>query len=331
MKSDGPENRFAAAFVKVFFATNRKIKGSSLPVQFDVERRKEGAYYGTVYVDVPVRRSVGSLTGVKVLKTALHEKEHYFSLIRNEASAAKATQAFIFIHGFNVSFDDAARRTAQIKVDTHFDGPALFFSWPSQASSGAYYTDEAMVKLTLPLLKSFLLDAASQLKVDRIHVIAHSMGTYALSEAVRELGLAEQLKTPLFDQVILAAADIDTEYFKERILPHFKASGRRLTMYASPNDFALTGSAIPSGRVRIGRDVDTVVSLMELEGIDASSADCVAWWRPWEGWNHAYYGDVPAVLKDIQLVLAGKSREDRVENKSLSRKPDRFVVSGDAP
>ena len=38
-------------------------------------------------------------------------------------------QALVFVHGYNVSFDDAIFRTAQIAKDIDFDGPAVTFSW----------------------------------------------------------------------------------------------------------------------------------------------------------------------------------------------------------
>ena len=39
----------------------------------------------------------------------------------------------MFVHGFNVSFADAARRTAQIAYDLAFGGPGAL-SWPYSAT-----------------------------------------------------------------------------------------------------------------------------------------------------------------------------------------------------
>jgi esterase/lipase superfamily enzyme len=41
---------------------------------------------------------------------------------------------FYNVHGYNVSFDDAALRTAQLAYDLTFDCPAAFFSWPSKGT-----------------------------------------------------------------------------------------------------------------------------------------------------------------------------------------------------
>lgn len=50
-------------------------------------------------------------------------------------------RAFIFVHGFNNSFEDAARRTAQIAFDVKFDGVPLFYSWPSKGKALDYVYD----------------------------------------------------------------------------------------------------------------------------------------------------------------------------------------------
>lgn len=50
--------------------------------------------------------------------------------IVNKANGKK--QAFVFVHGFNVTFEEAAWRTAQMAYDLAFDGAPMFYSWPSR-------------------------------------------------------------------------------------------------------------------------------------------------------------------------------------------------------
>jgi esterase/lipase superfamily enzyme len=45
------------------------------------------------------------------------------------------------VHGFNVSFENALRRTAQIAYDLDFDGAPFLFSWPSRDSLLSYASD----------------------------------------------------------------------------------------------------------------------------------------------------------------------------------------------
>lgn len=305
----------------VYFATNREMTHKEPQLVFGNERRHGVPYYGTVAVEVPIREEVGLLDGVRIGTIRLLNENDFFNQL---GGLSPDKQALVFIHGFNVTFEDAARRTAQLKVDTKFEGPAIFFSWPSQ---GSYLADEEVCELSRGQLKAFLRDITRRLAVTRIHVIAHSMGANAFGEAIAELGREQGFEATLFDQVILAAADIDSEVFTERILPHFAKCANRVTMYATPNDEALRLSRmIRRDRNRIGGDVDRLINLTGVDGIDTSSADCVYWWKIFEEFCHDYYGDSPPVIKDVEAVLAGKSPEERMRLGYLKRTKDRFEV-----
>ncbi len=43
-------------------------------------------------------------------------------------------QVMVFVHGYNVTFDDALFRAAQIAHDTDFDGATFVYSWPSRGA-----------------------------------------------------------------------------------------------------------------------------------------------------------------------------------------------------
>jgi esterase/lipase superfamily enzyme len=47
--------------------------------------------------------------------------------------------AFVFIHGYNVSFEDAARRTGQFAYDLKFVGAPIFTAGLQRAISAYYY------------------------------------------------------------------------------------------------------------------------------------------------------------------------------------------------
>ena len=50
----------------------------------------------------------------------------FYELLRQTVNQSARRELFVFIHGFNVSFEDAARRTAQIHYDLKFDGAESF-------------------------------------------------------------------------------------------------------------------------------------------------------------------------------------------------------------
>ena len=93
----------------------------------------------------------------------------------------------MFIHGFNVSFGLAARRTAQLSYDLKFQGVSMLYSWPSQGKLAAYTSDEDKILWTRPRLQAFLTLVATELGVAGVHIIAHSMGNRALVEVLKDL------------------------------------------------------------------------------------------------------------------------------------------------
>ncbi|MBD5781788.1 alpha/beta hydrolase [Pelagicoccus sp. NFK12] len=94
--------------------------------------------------------------------------------------------AFVFVHGYNVSFKDAARRTALTHHDLNFDGGPIFFSRPSQGEIPltSYPHDETNANWTYSHLKEFLLQVADDTEAEKLSLIAHSTGTRGLSNAV---------------------------------------------------------------------------------------------------------------------------------------------------
>ena len=84
---------------------------------------------------------------LRVQRVEPQERDAFFAEIREAMRAARDTgeppHALFFLHGFNVSFEDAAIRAAQIGCDLKVPGATAFFSWPSRGSVAAYPADEA--------------------------------------------------------------------------------------------------------------------------------------------------------------------------------------------
>ena len=73
------------------------------------------------------------------------EVENWFSHISDTVRFASEREAFVFVHGFNVRFVDALKRTAQLAHDLEVQGPIVSYSWPSRGKLTAYAADEASV------------------------------------------------------------------------------------------------------------------------------------------------------------------------------------------
>ncbi|MEO8498137.1 MAG: alpha/beta hydrolase, partial [Planctomycetota bacterium] len=126
------------------------------------------------------------------------QPDAFFAGLQKELHG-KGNNILVFIHGYNVSFEDAARRTAQMSADLKFAGAPVFYSWPSQAEVLKYRMDEKNVELSVDQLKSFLLAVAERSGADTINLVAHSMGNRVLTDALKEMDVVATAQKQLFN------------------------------------------------------------------------------------------------------------------------------------
>ena len=104
-----------------------------------------------------------------VLQSVERKSESAFCESLQECVQSSSNKhALIFVHGYRVSFEDAARRTAQRATDLKISTP-LFFSWPSRARLRAYGADETLAQRAVPELMQFLDLVAAESGADVIH------------------------------------------------------------------------------------------------------------------------------------------------------------------
>src|SRR4051812_37029631 len=193
-----------SASVRVFYATDRNRTATTTPDRVYGANRSVVSY-GTCEVSIPRDHRMGELEAptlwrlevredpekhVVLLSVDIEPKYKFFNNLAAIVRASPASAAFLFVHGYNVSFSDAARRTAQISYDLGFQGAPVFYSWPSQGATPAYTVDEQNVEWAQANLKEFLGDFFGRSSASSVYLIAHSMGNRALTRAIGSL-LAE--------------------------------------------------------------------------------------------------------------------------------------------
>lgn len=107
----------------------------------------------------------------------------------------------------------------------------------------------------------------------RIHLVAHSMGNRVVTNVLKRLAEESAYREiPRFNEVILAAPDVDAETFRHDIAPKIVDTADRVTIYASSNDLALRASeAVNRGR-RLGQGGSDLTTFPEVRGIDVVDA-----------------------------------------------------------
>jgi esterase/lipase superfamily enzyme len=311
------QNAQGFATVRVFYGTNRAPTRESKPAQFYGGARGD-LQYGSLDVTIPRIHQEAQLETqprwveytftadqaamraqyVLLDKVTPLEKSEFVRQLHQQISESRFKDVFIFVHGYNNTFEDAARRTAQMAYDLDFDGTPMLYSWPSQGSASAYAVDEAAVGISGRRLADFLETVVTLSGAQRIHLIAHSMGNRALIEALQTYlaKRAPENRQHIFGQIVFTAPDVDRDYFTDAI-PSLAGSAERVTLYASDNDYALRTSQFVHGAPRAGTaGDDVIVRLAGLDSIDMSSV-------PADALGHSYFAANSGAIYDIFRLL----------------------------
>ena len=294
--------------VKVYYASDRKFTGSNdIPSEaFNGERNQiKELTLGTAEVSIPISHQKGQLEEasvfsfdvknntskfITILNVTQSKSEEFFAALRNRVNASKMKEAFIFIHGYNNSFSDSIRRTAQMAYDLNFDGAPIAYTWPSGEKLWQYPAAEGNARWTVPHFQKFLNQIAEQSGAQRIHLIAHSMGNRVLVDAVSGLKLPK-----FFQQIVMAAPDIDTEVFAD-LEKSIASAAARVTIYASDHDEALATSEKLHTYKRLGQGGKDIFTSALCDTVDASKVDLSTV-------GHSYIGDNTYVLHDLATLL----------------------------
>lgn len=236
-----------------------------------------------------------------VLTSAVELSENDFhQRLADTVASSPSSDLLVFIHGYNVDFQSAVRRTAQIAIDLPFEGVPICYSWPSQGTLVGYPIDENNAEWTEEHLREFLIELASQSGAKSINVVAHSMGNRPMTAVMRQISwqMNEQ-DPPLFDRIVLAAPDVDADRFRRDLAPALALVANQVTLYASSNDQALIASKQVHGYPRAGESGQFVVVVPGVETVDVSGIDLSLL-------GHSYYGDNESMLRDLYEVVRAR-------------------------
>lgn len=126
-------------------------------------------------------------------------------------------EAMIFIHGFNSTHTEAAFRAAQLSHDIRVPGASLFYSLPSQGNPLGYAYDGDSALFARDGLQH-LIEQVHTVGVERLILIAHSMGSMVLMETLRQMDLEQPGWVGRnIGGVILISPDLDIEVFRTQI------------------------------------------------------------------------------------------------------------------
>lgn len=333
--------------VPVFFGTNRARKDDGGNILFSQDRG-EAAILGQATVTVPrAYRKKGEIPRpswwdlARLSNPFSEDPARHFTILRgatrvyaSEAEFLAAVtaamvgpgvfkdHAFVFVHGYNVSFDNALYRTAQIAYDLGQDdmpfGTAFLYSWPSAGEFESYVYDLESAGKAVPHLEAFIDLVVSRTGARNVHLIAHSMGNGPLLAALSNMAAKSGTRTNI-NQVILAAPDVDAGDFaalSAKILP----IAGTLTLYASSQDRAIQASRkIRRDLPRAGDVINGLpVIVAGLDTVDVSTVSTGIL-----SLNHAAYADKKELLNDMRRLMLTGQRPPDFRDISIRKVTDR--------
>ncbi len=272
---------------------------------------------------------------VSVTSTDPMTRSRFYDRLRERMWYSGLNETFVFIHGFNNSFEEAITRTAELWYDLGFDGPPITYSWPSRGGSFwtgvfGYFADSETIKWSVDHLAGFLLDLVDETSADRlaaneparIHLVAHSMGSRLLTQALLQVADdLNRLDGPVFCDVILAAPDIDRDVFRDVIVLDLLRSrvAEHYTLYASSSDNVIKTSQRLQSYPRAGNADEGLVAIRH-DQFDTIDASAVASGRL--ALNHDYFITEPRVLQDLIEILRRGNRDPSAYGRVMSKRDD---------
>lgn len=158
----------------------------------------------------------------------------------------------VFVHGYNATQAETAFRAAQLAHDLEVPGTLVIYSWPSRGKTLAYAYDNDSMLFARDGLEELLV----QLKdtgADKIVLVAHSMGSALVMEAMRQM----DIKNPGWPArnlggVILISPDLNIDVFRSQ-MNRMSAVPTPFVVFISEKDKALNVSAHLRGTDEQGR------------------------------------------------------------------------------
>jgi esterase/lipase superfamily enzyme len=328
--------------VTVHFATNREeTPDAAAPTGFgpalnhrsplwlrygaaDMASQKRGAAFGIR----ELRVAPESIPGVTADDdaTRLLGSTSVFDGLRGRLVANKA-DLVLLLHGYACDFPAALSNAAELRTKWGTKARPIetaVFAWPADGTIVpwiAYASDRDDARSSAKAVARALLRFLAYLReLDRkdrcganIHLVAHSMGTYVLRNAVQAMisDLGARPLPRVFKTIFLMAADEDNDALEDpRKLGRLPELGESVQVYFARNDRALTISDLTKGNPdRLGTTGPRTLTSLPQK---VTLIDCaeVSDTRPITDARHQYYRKRPEVLADIRAVLAGTAPED---------------------
>ncbi|MBA4338765.1 MAG: hypothetical protein C0421_07970 [Hyphomonas sp.] len=327
---------------EILFATNRAKQAGVHPAfTSQCSADADPLSWGEARVSVPNRRAAGKIQrpwSIAGLSLPANARQHFIlegcELLSKTALIERLRMnetgtGFLFVHGYNTSFDAGLFRTAQIAADLEIDGQVFHYAWPSAGRPWKYDFDADNILASVSPFKRFIKTLIEEGGITQLNVVAHSKGNQLVLNAFADL--AKESVELSARHLVLASPDV-AEAPARGWLKEASNLFQTVTLYANAHDRPLLLSMAKASGPRMGAlmpDGHPFIepALANFDTIDAGDVDF-----DYFAFNHDAYVDAPILRYDLEALLKRSLRPPNIRSPVIrqarcSRGPYFRVVS----
>ncbi|WP_170787237.1 alpha/beta hydrolase [Ruegeria lacuscaerulensis] len=298
---------------RIYIATPRAL--SDDPTEFFSGDRASDMSFAAVDVTIPPDHQKGNIERPSSLPA--DPRKHFVitapqlfsdgTQFRQEVSRSVRAlprndhEVLLFVHGYNTNLTSAVLQMAQFVEDSGYKGVPILFTWASSGQTVKYVYDINSALIARDHLVS-MFSVMESSNIEGYDLVAHSMGTFLVMEAGRQISMTTGLNpTGKAQNVVLAAPDIDIDLFLTQIR-RFPEQYRRFVVLVSQDDKALRASQRVAGGVsRLGQIPAEDLAELGVNAIDLSAVKNTG------SLAHSKFKDSPEIAQLIGTALSENS------------------------
>jgi hypothetical protein len=245
-------------------------------------------YGAAIFERAPVRDPFADGLSLTLRDSLRLTRDAFLATLQARVSAQRAPDDFavLYVHGFGTGLDECWSQPAHARTRSLSTAPWIAFCWPSHGAGitwprlgsvfvRAYEDDTTSLRASAPTFRQVLAALTTTLGAPHLLVASHSLGGRLVGDVLAgdaRAGTAHAgAPADTLRALAFLALDQDAATFADTLLPALRPRARRVVLYSSRRDRALTisrrmhdtpraGLAEPAPLVRDARDRGAVTA-----------------------------------------------------------------------